>query len=317
MKYCVNMLAKPMKITTTQMDEHNVNEAMEIYLKNAFVSLTSVKSNNTDIECILFMNFKCNNHYVNKFNDNGIKLEYLEYGKHIIADGFAWSIVQYRYDILEYMSKIMLDEDQLLMLDTDTICTGSLNNLFEEAKYNILLFDVQHDCQHPDRKNIIDNYYKIYGEEDRYLIHYGGEIIVGNGILIRKLYECCLDVINASEKIEKNIKLINWNDEHITSIAVHRFLRGSVNNANAYIYRYWTGNNFYLISSNYKNNAVCIWHVPNEKSNGFIYIYIFFNKYHRFPSVGKLIKIFGITKSKRPKYLIGIWIKIQKKFKIM
>ena len=143
MKYCVNMLAKPMKITTTQMDEHNVNEAMEIYLKNAFVSLTSVKSNNTDIECILFMNFKCNNHYVNKFNDNGIKLEYLEYGKHIIADGFAWSIVQYRYDILEYMSKIMLDEDQLLMLDTDTICTGSLNNLFEEAKYNIK--DLQSD----------------------------------------------------------------------------------------------------------------------------------------------------------------------------
>lgn len=316
MNYVVNMLAKPQKVTTTQTSEDNVDKAMELYIKNSFVSLTSIKKNNPEYECLLFINFEMPKIFINQFKKQKIKLVYLEFGRHLISDCYNWSIVQYRYDVLEYMISYMKDNDEMLMLDTDTICVNNLDNLFIEAKYNLLLFDVQHDCKQRDRKNIIDNYYKIYGDENKYLIHYGGEFIAGNKENIIKLYNECLVVM----KDAKNCKdyLENWNDEHITSIAVHRILRDVVSGANAYLFRYWTDYIFYLVSTNYKNNPVYIYHIPNEKMVGFIWLYEYLIKNNDLPSKKTLWKLFGFTSAKRKLnfYTIRYYI-IRGKTKIM
>lgn len=151
------------------------------------------------------------------FNDNGIEIIYLEFGKYSITETFDWSIVNYRYDVLNYMCKKMDGNDKLIFLDTDTICVLKLDYLFEELDENLLLYDVQHTKDHIDRKNIINNYTKIYGGKKCNLIHYGEEFIGTNKSNLEKLLRACINVI---DKSKNQNGLINFNDEHITSIAV-------------------------------------------------------------------------------------------------
>ena len=58
MYYVTNMLAKPKKVRTSQMNSvQNIDKALEIYIKNAFVCLYSVKQYNSNVNCIFFCGF--------------------------------------------------------------------------------------------------------------------------------------------------------------------------------------------------------------------------------------------------------------------
>ncbi len=296
MDYIINMLARPKKITTSQMDEKNVDKAMNIYLKNAIVSLCSVKIHNPEIECLLYVNFNVEKSIHDLLYRFGIKIILLDFGDHSIGDQYNWNIVNYRYDVMRNLCNFINDSDRIIMLDTDTICINKLTAVYKEIGSHLLMYDVQHSLDHKDREAIINNYKKLYGC-DSIITHYGGEFIGANGLLLKKLYQACCKVIKDSNDITG---LTNWNDEHITSIAINNDLIYNVRNANAYINRYWTGRGFYLTSTNYISNPVSIWHIPNEKRYGFLIIYKYFLKHADFPKVGRMAKIFGFHRAKRP-----------------
>lgn len=312
------MLAKPQKITVSQLqkDVQNVEKGMRLYLENSFVCLYSVKKNNPDVKCILFTSFDIGEEWKKRFSDADISIIQIEFGKYQIGSQFDWGIVQFRYDVMNYLCNNLDLDDNIIMLDTDIICVGSLDTAFSEIDERICLYDVQHNANHPDRLNIINNYSKIYSvKSKKYITHYGGEFIGSKIKYLNQLFEESVQIMNLSEKINN---LTNFNDEHITSIAVDNLRKILfVNNANAYISRYWTSKGFYLTSTNHTFNAVPLWHMPLEKNRGFLFVYNYIVNNNRIPSKKSLISIFGLPTAKRhhpiTNYLIQIWLKCFRK----
>lgn len=312
MNYVVNMLAKPEAIRVTQFGDrvNSVDKGMELYLKNSYVCLRSVMENNSNVNCLLAVSFELPDDWKKRFLDAGIEVVFVEFGKYKIGNEFNWGIVQYRYDVINYLCGRLDEEDKVIMLDTDVICTGSLSNVLDEVTNRICLYDVQHSKDLVDRKNICDNYKRIYSDvEDTDIIHYGGEFIGATGKNLKLLFEESVKIMVDSSQKEG---LVNFNDEHITSIAIDRLWdKVKVNNANAYICRYWTAKKFYLTSTNYHYNPVVLWHLPVEKDRGIVYIYNKLVKTKTFPSKQKMAKIFGFPKAKRSNIILNYWIQMK------
>ena len=68
-------------------------------------------------------------------------------------------------------------------------------------------------------------------------------------------------------------------------------MREDIKNAGAYIYRFWTGAKFRLVSSCYKNNKVLILHMPAEKTRGILQLYSKYIAKEKFPTEHKVAKI--------------------------
>lgn len=298
-KYVINMLAKPEAITTSQMKSiANVDKAMEIYLKNSLTCLASLKIHNPDVECILFINFELSAAWKEQFENFSIKTIFLEFGNFKIDEEFNWGIVQYRYDVMQYLSNNLLDDDCVIMLDTDIVCVGNLKNAFTEIEHSVLLYDVQLTLINENREKIIKNYLRLFPNDTHCeLTVRGGEFIGANGFNLRRLFEECKKIMSMSSTIDS---LEDFNDEHITSIAIYRNWNTiPVNNANPYIFRYWTGLRFYLASTNWYYNKVVLWHVPAEKNAGMIWLYKKLSKNKRLPSDKKIARRFGFPSNKR------------------
>lgn len=94
--------------------------------------------------------------------------------------------------------------------------------------------------------------------------------------------------------IEENF-VTTKGDEFILSIAADN-LKASVKNAGAYIYRFWTGASFRLISTCYEYNRITILHLPAEKEHGMIKMYDRYVQKGIIPTDKKAWSIFRLNK---------------------
>lgn len=293
MNYIVTQVARPKKNTVPQMQGggfDTVDKAMDSYLKNAIVALASARLHNPDAVCILNCNFEVPESLIQTVQKAGIQIHMVPFGKHESNEAFQWAVTQYKFDSMAYVLELMGDEDVMLLLDTDTVCMRKLDELFSEASQSLILYPTAHGFCQDKRAEIRFNYREMYKVKNDNLVHYGGEFFAGKKELMQKLLNACENVIQCARE-SKNLK--PWDDEHVLSIAVGHFLQGRVFPANAYIFRYWT-NRFYLVSTNYYYDPVCIWHLPAEKNFGMLVLYDYFVKNGNFPSVKKMAQIVGL-----------------------
>lgn len=293
MKYIVTQVAQPKENKVPQMQgagARNVRSAMDVYVKNAIVSLASAKIWNPEAVCILNCNFEFSPELKKTAEQAGIQIHRVPYGKYKSREEFSWAITQYKFDSMDYMvHQIMENGDCMILLDTDTVCVQNLDEIFEEAENALILYPISHGYFHERRHSMIRNYRKLYGDDQRNLVHYGGEFFAGSREELDRLLESCAQII---EKARKNEELEPWDDEHILSMAVEQELKQRVYPANAYINRYWT-NRFYLVSTNYFHDPVKIWHLPAEKNYGMIVLFEYFQKHGCFPEVKQMASIMG------------------------
>lgn len=139
----------------------------------------------------------------------------------------------------------------------------------------------------------------------------GGEFI---GLNYDDLQLVFTESVNVMKKAANVPNLANFNDEHITSIAVNNLYgKIKVNNANAYLYRFWTDDSFYLCSTCWKFNPVALFHIPSEKSDGFIVLFNYFIKKDQLPSREMIAKIMGFPKASRTNRVRRFVMKVKKK----
>ena len=303
MNYAMTSLARPSSVKVSQMPFKQVDKAMDTYLKNAYVCLSSIKLYNPDTECLLLTDFELSEQWNERFKKSNIKLRHVPFGNFALSNDFNWNITQYKFDVLNYMASVMSDDDKLIFMDNDIICVDSLFSLYEEISDDVIcLFDIQHSLENSDRKRIIENYKRVYPENPfPNCIHYGGEFVGSNGKNLKLLLSEC---DTAFQKLKNVSGIVDFNDENLFSFAADRIQsKIKIKNANAYIYRYWTAA-FYLVSTNWINNPVVLWHLPTEKGNGIIWVYNYLiskgllppkqkmASYFRFPL---LPKKYGIT----------------------
>ncbi len=270
------------------------DRTIDIYIKNAYVSLFSAKVKNPQDDVALVTNCKLPFKYKDLFIREKIKIIKMSFNDFVMPKTFAWSLAFFKLCALKYIVNNN-NYEKILLLDLDTITVHSYKELWMEADHGLLLYNANHSYEHKDRKWIVQNYRQLY-QNDKNIVHYGGECIGGTNKVLKYFIEEC-------DKVYKVIKENNFdiskdaNDETIISIAA--IFLNNVIEAGAYIYRYWTYPSFFLVSTNYKINPVAIWHLPAEKKEGMIRIYNHLQRRGMLPSVEKMARMFGFPIARR------------------
>lgn len=294
--------------TSTQTGKSADESTTITYLKNIFVTLTSAKIQNPDDEVALFTNVEMPVEWAEKLNKHGIKVHLCPFDTFVISKEFIWALAYYKLCVLDHIVKENAkthEYDRILLMDADTYTARPYTDLWNEADYGVLMYQVGHDYSHPDRDVIRRDFEKFYPNEakDRAIVHYGGEFVAGTQVNLEGFMATCRSVFetmtaNGNLKMEERA-----GDETIWSAAA-ALTDVPVIHAGAYIFRFWT-RDFYLVSSVTKSNPVCIWHIPSEKEYGFIRLYNYYDKHDEYPGLENVAKIMGIAGTKRPHQTIG------------
>lgn len=295
-----------------QLSGKSDGEKQSIYMKNIVVSLTSAKQQNPKDEVMLVTNANPSEPYYSMLKEAGVVIRLLPYENYCVPKHFAWSLAFYKLCVLDYLSK-ETEYEKILMMDTDTISMRSYEDIWQEAEYELMLYSVNHAYSHFDRQDVCSYLTKFFPKESGNVVHYGGEFVCAKREKLRDFMEECRSVYDViMEKVE--LAAENMGDEVILSLAAMFYKRKhTVCEAGAYIYRYWTHKNFYLISTNTESNPVCIWHLPGEKDRGFLVMYGYFQKHGSYPSAKKAAKMFGIAPAKRPFNLDSLISRMERK----
>ena len=281
-------------------------KALETYLKNLCVSAISARvHNSSDIDVAVVSNFDIPSKYRKILETFKILFYFEKFDTFVFPKNYLWNLAFYKLDIM-YKFSHNYDYDYFIYLDIDVFVQDSLDNIFEEAKTNILLYDINHGLQVEDYRILIDECER-YFKEKRMITHYGGEFFASSKEKASIFSEKCLEVFN--EMILKNIQTTKG-DEFIISIAADS-LKKIIKNSGAYVYRYWTGN-FRLVSTNYANNHVSILHCPAEKEDGFLKLFKIYSK-NKMITNKKAFRYLHITHKNFKNCIVSIFKKFNSK----
>ena len=153
------------------------------------MSLFSAKKENPDIEVALFINFNMPEQYKKIFQENDIQIYNLSFDEYKFPDKMKWSLAFYKLCALKY-AVTELDFDSYCMVDTDTLCQRSLEELWKECEQNILLYDMQHSLDIEQAVQMNKEYLQLVGVQ-RNLTNYGGEFIAGSRNQLRQFIQKC------------------------------------------------------------------------------------------------------------------------------
>ena len=230
---------------------------IEIYLKNACVALISAKYYNPDSDVALVTNF-------GRWN---IPEEFLS-----IFDKWEIKVMEIPFDQFRFQ--------------------GSYTwAIWTECRQNIMLYDINHGLNTRDYVLLCDEIESYCGQR-KLITHYGGEFFAASAENAKAFVDTCEQVYY--EMLQKNF-ITTKGDEFILSLAANE-MRESIKNAGAYIYRFWTGAGFRLISTCYEYNRITILHLPAEKEQGMLKIYDKYIKIGKIPVDEKVWKTFRLNR---------------------
>ena len=294
----MNAIINALAIKENAQSSTNVNSSFidnNGYLKNSICSLFSAKINNPDCDSILITNFKLPEKYMNELNDLNIKTYLFPFDRFVFPDNMAWSLAFYKLCALSYVIQ-ELNYDNICLLDTDTVCVKPLDSLWDECRENILLYDMQHSLE-IEQANVMNQEFHDLTHSYKYLINYGGEFIAGSRDRLIVFLEKCRYYYD--QMIKKKLTTKHGDEFILCCAASDSDVRSSIKSANAYIFRFWTSS-FYLISTNYIYNPICILHVPDEKNRGMLCLYKYISKKKKLPIENKLYRMLNLPTKRSP-----------------
>lgn len=270
----------------------NLSGGDSVYLKNALVALLSAKENNPNCDVAFATNlseFDLPDLFKKMLRQYEIIVLNIAYDLFVFPQNYLWSLAFYKLCVMSYLAET--DYDAICYMDTDVFVQGCLDPIWEECKNNIMLYDINHGLRTRDYQILIEEIEQFTGER-KYITHYGGEFFAASTPNAKEFARECLRVYN--EMAERKT-ITTKGDEFVLSLVADR-MRTKIKNAGAYVYRFWTGTDFRLVSTCYKYNPVLILHVPDEKEVGMLKLYRRISKTFSIPPKEKVWKELRLTK---------------------
>ena len=257
----------------------NVKNRVEMYMKNCSVACISARTvSPIDTDVMLVSNVDIPEPYKGLLTESGVLIRRVPFDRFDFGSTYTWSLAFYKLCALYSMVRESTYE-YYSYFDADVYFQHNLDNVWSECDDNVMLYDINHGLQVADYCSFLEEIDMFLGYRKQ-ITHYGGEFFAASCERAIEFSEKCLQIYN--EMREKNIYTTKG-DEYIISLAADA-MKPSVKNAGAYVYRFWSGTGFRLISTCYKANAVSVLHVPAEKTCGIIKIYDRYIKKGRIPS---------------------------------
>lgn len=244
-------------------------KALETYFQNASVALVSAKHYNPECDVAFVTNLQTEQippEYQSLFSDKGVEIIHIPFDCFRFPKDMLWSLAFYKLCVMKHLCEC--DYDAVCYMDTDVYIQGSFGAIWKECEENVLLYDVNHGLNTRDYVVLCDEVVKFSGGGGL-LTHYGGEFFAAKKERMIEFSKACEDIFD--RMISRSFRTTKG-DEFILSIAA-RMLRGQVKNASPYVYRFWTGAGFRLVSTCYRYNRIIVLHVPAEKEKGMKKLY--------------------------------------------
>lgn len=186
----------------------------------------------------------------------------------------------YLYDILDWMSSHMEEDDAVLVSDADCLCRHSLAGLFAHVKSmgsSLYEMDYAEDAviNGTTQAQLGEFYQAMYGEKPSCKMkYYGGEFIAMKGNFVKMINKEFPALWKFNLSLHEDGPRLR-EEAHVMSVLAER--AGMRNdNANGYVKRMWTIPRFNNVTIGDEDLAV--WHMPYEKKRGLYHLYKIFEK---------------------------------------
>lgn len=243
--------------------------SLDIYLKNCCVALISARSSNSlDTECALVTNIDIPSPYKELLSNNGILIIKQEFSCFDFPDSYRWALAFYKLCALYEICR-KTNYDNYAYIDSDVFVQKSFNDIWEECRHNILMYDLGEDLHSEEYGHFINEVWQTTLVGESFITHYGGEFFAASRERAIAFSRYSKTIF---EKMKVNGYTTTHGDEFIISIAAREF-ESIIRNSEAYVSRLWTGT-YRMIPSNYKE--VSVLHMPAEKEYGFIRLFKLF-----------------------------------------
>lgn len=279
----------------------NDNKRFDIYLKNCIISLLSAKEYNPDSDVAFVTNIELPEEHEKVLRNNNILIIKAEFSHFVFPNDYKWGLAFYKLCALKYVVE-NYNYGFYSYLDSDVYIQSSFDNIFDECKDNMLLYDINHGLQVRDYRLFLEDYHSFTGS-GKNITHYGGEFFAASRENAEIFISECHKIY--SKMINENF-ITSFGDEFIISQVAEK-QKALVKNAGAYVYRFWTGD-FHLVSTCYKYNPIAVIHVPSEKTSGMVNLYNRYFRKGKFPTNEKVHSILGL-KHMRLKLIFKLFIK--------
>ena len=190
----------------------------------------------------------------------------IPYNEFEFPGDYTWSLAFYKLCVLKRISEMKYMS--VCYLDTDVYIQGNFEAIWRECEQNVMLYDINHGLNTDDYISLCDEVEEFYGNR-KLITHYGGEFFAASSSNAKEFVNVCEQVY--SKMLEKDFRTTKG-DEFILSVAAEN-MKASIKNAGAYVYRFWTGASFRLVSTCYEYNRIIVLHLPAEKEHGMLKMY--------------------------------------------
>ena len=259
----------------------------DIYIKNAIISLVSIREYNKDVDIAIVTNFKFEEKWKKILEENNIIEFNCEFNQFKMPSNIVYSLSYYKLCAFEYILR-NTQYDKYCFVDCDTFGVGNFGNIWKEAESAVLLIPNDASVSAKVRKEINVLYEKMNDNNQNIITHYNSAFIAGKR-------EELLSIIIKCDSIHKKLILIQdclpqGGDEVVWSLALADYC-GRLYCPRAYVLLSNIGYREYWIDkSDYRDSEIVIWHLPVEKRYALIWAYNYYIKKKQLPVKEKMAK---------------------------
>ncbi|MDY2883006.1 MAG: hypothetical protein SOT71_10175 [Romboutsia timonensis] len=235
----------------------------------------NISQNKNKCKMNLFTNKNIPDEFKNIFNELEVEV-ILSQNNHLPPEGYSdmWQGTFFYIDAIEYYSKIMNNDDILIMLDPDCIVLKDFSPILKKIQndkvLNYQLYYPIEQSQNGLSMLELSNILKDESDVEAVPEVYGGEIYGFSGSIINRFSKELELAWNMSIRRFNENKTYFKTEEHIFTYVFYKlsYIKG---NANEFIKRIWTAPIYRNVEKD--DDKYIIWHLPAEKNRGLIKIY--------------------------------------------
>lgn len=257
----------------------------DIYIKNAIVSLLSIKESNKDATVGIVINVDLDDKWEKILLDNDIVIWKCPFDSFVMPKNFVYSLSYYKLCAFDYILN-NTDFKRMCFLDCDTFGVKSFSDIWKEADNALLIIPNESSIHAPVRSEINCLYELLSGEKNKTITHFSSGFIAGTKRTLNEVMSLCREVYHGV--IGLNNFTPSGGDEIIWSPALVHF-HGRIHSPRAYcLLSFITISNYWLDKEFWDDPNVVMWHLPGDKRYSLIWAYDYFEKNGTLPSIKKM-----------------------------
>lgn len=256
-----------------------------VYIKNAIISLISIKQHNPETDVGLVVNFDIGETWRRKLEDKGIIIWECSFDSFRMSQDIVYSLSYYKLCAFRYLLSTT-NYDKYCFIDCDTFAVKNFMDLWIECEEAFMIVSSDDGIEHPVRREISDLYSDLFGKTKN-ITHYCSGFIISQRDTAVSVILKCEEIYNRLIKLNANP---TGGDEVIWSLAL------SVMDINIYspkVYCLLSNigmKEYWVDKANYHDENIVMWHLPTEKRYALIWAYDHYEKKGRLPDIDKMAK---------------------------